>query len=379
MPCGSGFGKRSQNKRPRKYSKTSTPKLLSEAHFDRYDLCTTHTGSQPWRGRQGTDKGNSQPFRGSGKDFFDRSILGRDVAVNLVPVGVVVGQGRVNLRERKVLDFGGDLLGSQTEVVPAGNAPDRDAGTGDAGPALADFWRPLDQCSNIDNGGHFLRSILLARRRPAQRFRRRPELLSRRLLSRVCLSAGRRREAAPSQPATWLLPPGYGRVGYESIRRADPRYAVTFRCRWLPSPSSTARLGQGLRRAAGRRRCVPAPLQLGPIAATDRPMSRAWASLKRAVEKRTLRVESRYRAGPGRRHELPTRHAECVRHITRPAHRRPLRFRLNRRGQLYLATRPPSRRRWRATKQRPLPSGCGSEQTIGSDFDRHFAPVYVVL
>src|ERR1039457_1110836 len=115
----------------------------------------------PWRGRQGTDKGNSQPFRGSGKDFLDRSILGRDVAVNLVPVGVVVGQGRVNLRERKVLDFGGDLLGSQTEVVPAGNAPDRDAGTGDAGPALADFWRPLDQCSNIDNGGHFLRSILL--------------------------------------------------------------------------------------------------------------------------------------------------------------------------------------------------------------------------
>src|ERR1035441_6918826 len=141
MPCGSGFGKRSQNKRPRKYSKTSTPKVLSEAHFDRYDLCTTHTGSHPWRGRQGTDKGNSQPFRGSGKDFFDRSILGRDVAVNLVPVGVVVGQGRVNLRERKVLDFGGDLLGSQTEVVPAGNAPDRDAGTGDAGPALADFWR----------------------------------------------------------------------------------------------------------------------------------------------------------------------------------------------------------------------------------------------
>ena len=47
----------------------------------------------------------------------------------------------MNLRERKVLDFGGDLLGSQTEVVPAGNTPGRDAGTGDAGPALADFWR----------------------------------------------------------------------------------------------------------------------------------------------------------------------------------------------------------------------------------------------
>ena len=180
-----------------------------------------------------------------------------------------------------------------------------------------------------------------ARRRPVQRFRRRPELLSRRLLSRVCLSAGRRREAAPSQPATWLLPPGYGRVGYESIRRADPRYAVTFRCRWLPSPSSTARLGQGLRRAPGRRRCVPAPLQLGPIAATDRPMSRAWASLKRAVEKRTLRVESRYRAGPGRRHECRrgTQSACATSRGQRTAGH--FRFRLNRRGQLYLATRPP--------------------------------------
>ena len=46
------------------------------------------------------------------KDLLDRSILGCDVAVNLVPVGVVVSESRVNLRERKVLDFGGDLLGS---------------------------------------------------------------------------------------------------------------------------------------------------------------------------------------------------------------------------------------------------------------------------
>ena len=98
----------------------------------------------------GTDEGGSLRFRGRGKDFFDRSIFGRDVAVNLVPVGVVVGQGRVNLRQRKGLDFGGDLLGSQTQVVPAGNAPNRDAGTGDARPALADLWRSLNQGADID-------------------------------------------------------------------------------------------------------------------------------------------------------------------------------------------------------------------------------------
>src|ERR1017187_1880418 len=119
------------------------------------------TTSPSMASSSGTDEGGSLRFRGRGKDFFDRSIFGRDVAVNLVPVGVVVGQGRVNLRQRKGLDFGGDLLGSQTQVVPAGNAPNRDAGTGDARPALADLWRSLNQGADIDNGGHFLRSILL--------------------------------------------------------------------------------------------------------------------------------------------------------------------------------------------------------------------------
>ena len=70
------------------------------------------------------------------KDFFYRGFLGRDIAVNLAPVSVVVGQSRMNLRQRKMLDLGGDLLGSQTQVVPSGNPPNRYARPCDARPAF---------------------------------------------------------------------------------------------------------------------------------------------------------------------------------------------------------------------------------------------------
>ena len=59
--------------------------------------------------------------------------------IDLVPVGVVVGQSRVDLAPSKVLYFGGDLFGSQTQIVPTGNAPNRDAGASDARPALTDL------------------------------------------------------------------------------------------------------------------------------------------------------------------------------------------------------------------------------------------------
>ena len=112
---------------------------------------------RPWRPRQGADGGGSHRFRGRGKDFIDLSILGRNVAVNLVPVGVVVSEGRVDLRQCEVFDLGGDLFGSQAQVVLPGNPPDRDTGPGDARPAFADLWRSLDQSSNIDCNGHSCR------------------------------------------------------------------------------------------------------------------------------------------------------------------------------------------------------------------------------
>jgi hypothetical protein len=53
-------------------------------------------------------------------------LFGGDVAVNLIPVGMGAGQSRMNLRQRKALDPGGDLLGSQSQIVAPGDAPDRE-------------------------------------------------------------------------------------------------------------------------------------------------------------------------------------------------------------------------------------------------------------
>jgi hypothetical protein len=89
-----------------------------------------------------------------GEDLFHHGILSGNVSVNLAAVGVVVRQGRVNLSQREALHFGGDLFGGKTEVVPPGNAAYRDTGSGDAGPAFANFRRPLDQSPDIHGGSH---------------------------------------------------------------------------------------------------------------------------------------------------------------------------------------------------------------------------------
>ena len=81
----------------------------------------------------------SHPFRRCGKDLFYRRIFGGDIAVNLFPVGMVIGQSRMNLRQSKMLDLGGNLLGSETQVVPPGYAPQRDAGSSNARPAFTDL------------------------------------------------------------------------------------------------------------------------------------------------------------------------------------------------------------------------------------------------
>jgi hypothetical protein len=88
------------------------------------------------------------------ENFCYGGVLGSNVTVNLIEVGVVVGQGGVNLSQREVLHLGGDFFGSQAHIVPPGNPPDRNTGTGNAGPAFADFRRPLDQAPNIHGGSH---------------------------------------------------------------------------------------------------------------------------------------------------------------------------------------------------------------------------------
>src|SRR5687767_7024759 len=73
---------------------------------------------RPWRLRQSTSEDGSRPFRGRLKDSLHRSFFCGDVGVNLLAVGVVVGQSRMNLRQREMLDLGYDLLGCQTQIVP---------------------------------------------------------------------------------------------------------------------------------------------------------------------------------------------------------------------------------------------------------------------
>jgi len=91
--------------------------------------------------------------------LFNGGIFSGNVSVNLVAVGVVVRQGRMNLSQREVLHFGGDLFGAKTEVVPPGDAAYRDTGAGDAWPAFANFRRPLDESPNIHSGSHVALSI----------------------------------------------------------------------------------------------------------------------------------------------------------------------------------------------------------------------------
>src|ERR1017187_551868 len=103
------------------------------------------------RPRQPTNEGGSHRFRRRREDCFCRQFFGGDIAVDLVSIGVIVGQSRLNLCERKVLDLGGDLLGSQPQIVPPGNTPNRDTCTRDARTAFSDVRRSLDQRPNIDD------------------------------------------------------------------------------------------------------------------------------------------------------------------------------------------------------------------------------------
>jgi hypothetical protein len=94
-------------------------------------------------------------LRGRREELFDQRVFGGDVAVNLVPVRVVIGQSRVDLRQRQMVDFGRNFFGAQAEVVPSDNPPDSDAGARDARPAFADLWRSLDQGPDVNDSWHF--------------------------------------------------------------------------------------------------------------------------------------------------------------------------------------------------------------------------------
>ncbi len=60
-----------------------------------------------------------------------------EVSVDLCLVGVVVGKGRMHLRQRKVPEFPHDFFWNQTHVMPLSDSSNRDSRSGNTRPAAA--------------------------------------------------------------------------------------------------------------------------------------------------------------------------------------------------------------------------------------------------
>jgi hypothetical protein len=73
------------------------------------------------------------------------AILGCQVCVDFLLVGVIVGKGRMNLRQRQVTSERlHDLFRNLTHVVPLSDPPNRNTCSGNARPAAANLSAPRD-------------------------------------------------------------------------------------------------------------------------------------------------------------------------------------------------------------------------------------------
>ena len=89
--------------------------------------------------------------------FFEGLCLlrfGAQVRVNLRLVGVVVGKGRVHLRQRQMANLSGDLFRNETHIVPLRDAANRDARPRNTGPTAANFGPSGDQAANLGHSRH---------------------------------------------------------------------------------------------------------------------------------------------------------------------------------------------------------------------------------
>ena len=66
------------------------------------------------------------------------------VSVYLCLVGVVVGKGRMHLRQREVPEFSRDFFRNQTHVVPLRDSANRDTRSGNARPAAPNIGTSRD-------------------------------------------------------------------------------------------------------------------------------------------------------------------------------------------------------------------------------------------
>ena len=73
--------------------------------------------------------------------------LGFQVRVDLRLVGVVISEGRMNLRQRQVAKLPDDLLRDKAHVVPLSDAADGNTRSGNARPATANAGAARDQAT----------------------------------------------------------------------------------------------------------------------------------------------------------------------------------------------------------------------------------------
>ena len=94
-------------------------------------------------------------------EFFGLACFSFQIGVNLVTVGVVVGESCVNLRQGEMTELPHDFFRNEPHVVPLGDPANRDACAGDAGPPASNIGLPGDEATDLGHGWHTA-SIALA-------------------------------------------------------------------------------------------------------------------------------------------------------------------------------------------------------------------------
>ena len=86
---------------------------------------------------------------------LDLAVLGRQVGVDFLLVGVIVGKSRVNLRQRQMTSERlYDLFWNLTHVVPLSDPANGDTRPGNTGPASANLGASRDQATYLRHGCH---------------------------------------------------------------------------------------------------------------------------------------------------------------------------------------------------------------------------------
>lgn len=82
--------------------------------------------------------------------------VGFQVGVDFALVGVIIGEGCMNLSQRQVAELSGDLFRDQAHLVPQSDSTDRYPGSRNASPPAADLGSTGDEAADLGYGRHRL-------------------------------------------------------------------------------------------------------------------------------------------------------------------------------------------------------------------------------